>query len=122
MVGGGEIERKLVLKEGWKPWRPDRGEVRVEGKRLVWAVWWRWRSEVTALSLKQALAAALPGSDAWTGCSSSSSTALQETAINRPPSPKASRFRSWILRHSHTSHYSTSFIPMKLLTMKNRKE
>lgn len=46
-------------------WRPDRGDVRVDGKRLVWTVWWRWRSEVTAPRL------VLPKSKAGIGCCAS---------------------------------------------------
>lgn len=128
VVGGGETERTLALKEGWKPsgglieakwgWT---GEGRCGrsggGGGQSWRRWgWFYKS------LKQALAAALPGSDAWTGCSSGSSTGLQETAINRPPSANASRFLSWSLRHSHTSHYSAPFRPKKLMKTKNCKE
>lgn len=48
--GGGELERKLVLKEGWKP-RGGRIEVK-HGERLVWPLWWRRRSEVLLLTSK----------------------------------------------------------------------
>lgn len=126
--GGGEIERKLVLKEGWKP---SGGLIEVTwgwtGKgwcgRSGGGGGQRWRRRGWFYqSLKQALAAALPGSDARTGCSSGSSTGLQETAINRPPSANASWFLSWMLRHSHTSDYSTPFTPPKLMKMKGCKE
>lgn len=52
VVGGAKSDRKLVRREGMENlWRPDRGEVRGDGQRLLRRVWWRWRSEVTVLRL-----------------------------------------------------------------------
>lgn len=52
VVGGAKSDRKLVRREGMEDLgRPDRGEVRDDGQRLLRRVWWRWRSEVTVLRL-----------------------------------------------------------------------
>lgn len=52
VVGGAKSDRKLGRREGMEDlWRPDRGEVRGDGQRLLRRVWWRWRSEVTVLRL-----------------------------------------------------------------------